>query len=170
MSKRLIKQDGEFIRIQFLDEQMVGIEDTSAERRHAAKVRWDKQKNANAMHVHNPALQNSNGAMQSDADKIRQDKMRESYTHPKEAFEDITRNYLETEPQRNILKNKGWASSTEQDVNALLYHYLELQGDLSLRTKQDIKKHFRSWLNKYDVTELQKISKQINERLQTKVS
>lgn len=172
MKKKIIKTDGEFIRIHFLDVQMDSIDETSVKRSNAAKERWKEKHNA-PMQVHTSALLLKNTPMQTDAEKRREEKTRverENYTHAKEAFEDITKNYLETEPQRNIIKNKGWTSATEKDINALLYHYLELQGDLTLRTKSDIKKHFRSWLNKYDVIELQKISKQIHERLSTKVS
>lgn len=180
LKKQLVKGDKDgFIRIQFLDDQMESIDESSVKKSDAAKVRWAKERakamqvNAGAMQVHTDALHNNTSAMQNDAEKRREDKSREereNYTHAKEAFEDITTNYLETEPQRNIIKNKGWTSATEKDINALLYHYLELQGDLTLRTKSDIKKHFRSWLNKYDVTELQKISKQIHGRQAAKVS
>lgn len=172
MKKKIVKADGDFIKIHFLDVQMESIDETSVKRSNAAKERW-KEKDKRVMQVHASALLLQNTPMQNDAEKIREEKTREereSYTHAKEAFEDITTNYLETEPQRNIIKNKGWTSATEKDINALLYHYLELQGDLTLRTKSDIKKHFRSWLNKYDVTELQKISKQIHGRQAAKVS
>lgn len=162
--------DGD-ICIDFLNEQLSEFENTSKVNSQNALEGWIKRRNkANLSNKNAVALQPHSEPNAIRGEEMRGEKMRESYTHAKEAFEDITSNYLETEPQRNIIKNKGWTSATEKDIKALLYHYLELQGDLTLRTKSDIKKHFRSWLNKYDVTELQKISKQIHGRQAAKVS
>lgn len=69
LKKKIVKSDGDRITIGFLDEQMVSIEQTSVQKRNAAKSRW----NASAMHVHK-------GAMQNDADKIREDKKRDNNT------------------------------------------------------------------------------------------
>lgn len=162
MAKQLIKPHGDEIRIQFLDEQMVDISDTSAIRRDAALHRWNakaSKSNANGMHLHK-------GAMQSDADKRRQDKMREDrYSTPQEAFEDISNNYEETEPQRSILANRGWKSVGKPQTDALLFHFLSLQ-NLSEKTKTDLKGHFKAWLNKIDVTDLQQLATKIHERHQ----
>jgi len=69
IKKKIISCDDEHIFIDFLDEQMVGILDTSSQRRKAANARWDKVK-AKGMQVHASALQ-------SDADKIREEEKRE---------------------------------------------------------------------------------------------
>jgi hypothetical protein len=172
LKKKLIKAEGEFIKIQFLDEQMDCIDETSVKRSNAAKERW-KEKHSNVMQVHTIALQNSNGAMQIDAErkkeKIRED--RESY-YPtsQKAFEDISNNYKETEPHRNILTNRGWRAADKKDTDALLFHFLESQANLDTQTISDIKSHFKKWLNKYPLTELQTLSTKINERLASKIS
>jgi hypothetical protein len=70
VKKKLVKVSGDHIKISFLDEQLVSIADTSAQKSNAAKSRWNAQRctsNADAMHVHK-------GAMQNDADKIREEK------------------------------------------------------------------------------------------------
>jgi len=69
---RVLKVDGEHLRIKFLDEQLENIQETSQLRSKAAQHRWNTKQsksNASAMQVH-PS------AMQSDADKIRGDKNR----------------------------------------------------------------------------------------------
>jgi len=148
------------ICIDFLNEQLSGFENTSKVNSENARSGWLKRKkHATALQPH------------SERNAIREEKRREdeSYTTPKQAFEDIASNYIETEPQRNILKNKGWTSANEQDINALLYHFLELQVDLPLKQKKDVKSHFRNWLNKQDAIELQKLATKIHERQKAKV-
>lgn len=93
----------------------------------------------------------------------------EYYNNKKEAFDEISNNYLETEPQRNILTNRGWKSAAKTDTDALLYHFLDSQADLKIQNKSDVKSHFKKWLNKRPLEELQPLVKKINERFQTKV-
>lgn len=172
IKKQLIKVSGDYIKIQFLDEQMVSIDETSAQRSNAAKSRWIKE-HSKTMQVHASALQKHKGALQNDAEKIREDKIREEksyYPSTQKAFEDISNNYLETEPQRNILSNRGWRSAGKTDTDGLLYHFLESQVDLKIQDRSDVKSHFKKWLNKRPIEELQTLAKKINERFQTKVS
>jgi hypothetical protein len=97
------------------------------------------------------------------------DIQREEFYHSNQkAFEDISNNYLETEPQRNILNNRGWRAATKTDTDALLFHFLESQADLNT-PKSNVKNHFKKWLNKRPLDELQTLAKTINERLSTKV-
>ena len=77
-SKKVIKVSDTHVIIDFLDEQLDEIAQTSKGKSRAAKARWDKHKadknkyanelqnDAGAMHVHTDAMQN-------DADKTRQD-------------------------------------------------------------------------------------------------
>jgi len=88
----------------------------------------------------------------------------------KEAFEEISNNYLETDSQRNILLNRGWKSADKQHTDTLLYHFLESQTDIKFKDKKDLALHFRRWLNKVPITELQTLSTKIHERLAAKVS
>jgi hypothetical protein len=86
------------------------------------------------------------------------------FNNNKEAFDEISKNYQETESHRTILLNWGWNSATDNDCRALLFHFLESQIDLKAQTKDDIKNHFKRWLNKVPKVELQTIAKKINER------
>ncbi|MGL4598524.1 MAG: hypothetical protein ACRCYO_13485 [Bacteroidia bacterium] len=68
VKKEIIKLDGDFIRISFIDEQWDEIRLNSDKKRVAAEKRW-KKPDAPVMHVHD-------GALQNDAEKIREDKNR----------------------------------------------------------------------------------------------
>jgi len=79
LSKKIITDDGAHVFIQFLDEQLKDIAETSKGKSKAAKVRWEKhnkskleamQNDADAMHVHTDAMQN-------DAEKRRGEERRE---------------------------------------------------------------------------------------------
>lgn len=76
LKRKIVKLVDDKIKIGFLDEQMQSIEVTSVQKSNAAKSRW----NADAMHVHKGALHSHKDAMQNDADKIREEKKRESNT------------------------------------------------------------------------------------------
>lgn len=177
VSRQIVKIDSGFIRVDFLDQQLNDIEEVSEQKRTAAKARWDAKKevkNADAMHVHKVALQMHDGALQIDADREidrKKDKREREdyYPNAQTAFEDITNNYHETEPQRNTLSNRGWKSVTKPEVDALLYHFLECQVDFETQEIRDIKSHFKRWLNKRPIEELQTLSKKIHERYQTQV-
>lgn len=68
IKKKIVKVDVSKIRIDFLDEQMVSIGNTSEQRKKAAKSRWDKH-NSKTMQMHASALQVNTSAMQTDADR-----------------------------------------------------------------------------------------------------
>lgn len=69
VNKKFILTDGNCISIKFLDTQLDEMAEVSKGRSKAAKARWDKR-NANALQLHDLALQN-------DADKIREEEKRE---------------------------------------------------------------------------------------------
>jgi hypothetical protein len=73
ISKKIITSNEEHIFIDFLDEQMISITETSKDKSKAAKIRWAKyneeKNNADAMHVHTDAMQN-------DAEKRREEERR----------------------------------------------------------------------------------------------
>lgn len=68
IKRKIVKVDGEKIKIDFLDEQMVAIGETSKQRSSAAKSRWTKE-HSKTMQVHASAMQVHTGAMQIDADR-----------------------------------------------------------------------------------------------------
>ncbi len=71
LSKKIIKIDDDFIKIEFLDEQMEGITETSIKRRDAVLKRWNKVKQSDTS-----VLQSNTSVLQSDTDKSRVDKSR----------------------------------------------------------------------------------------------
>jgi len=80
ISKKIIKVVDNLISIQFLNEQLVSILETSKDKSKAAKVRWNKHKcNADAMHVHKSAMHNDADKIRLDKDKIRLDKDKEEF-------------------------------------------------------------------------------------------
>jgi len=82
IAKKVIEEDGKYVFIKFLDEQLDKITETSKDKSKAAKVRWDKYRKdkaakelesttiAESMHVHTDALQTS-------AEKRREEERRE---------------------------------------------------------------------------------------------
>lgn len=79
LAKKIIERDEQHIFIKFLDEQLEDIAETSKGKSKAAKIRWEKyrkrkaneeQNIADAMHVHTDAMQN-------DAEKRREEEIRE---------------------------------------------------------------------------------------------
>ena len=94
ISKKIIEANEEHIFIKFLDEQLQDITETSKGKSKAAKARWDKyrkdkglkQDNADAMHVHKDAMQNS-------AEKRREDKRREENKREEEIENGSSENF-----------------------------------------------------------------------------
>lgn len=72
ISKKIIKSEDDFIKIEFLDEQMDGIIETSEKRRAAVLKRWNKVKQKDTS-----VLQDDTSVLQNDTDKSREDKIRE---------------------------------------------------------------------------------------------
>jgi hypothetical protein len=66
VSKKIIGVKDGFIFLDFLDEQMDGIIETSAKRREAVRIRWEKAKQKDTKD-----LQNDTSVLQSDTDKSR---------------------------------------------------------------------------------------------------
>lgn len=142
--------DGQIV-IEFLDEQLAEFNQTSEKRRNAAQKRW---KDASALQL------------QSKSNAIREEKIRgedritpdDFFKTKKEAFDSIANNYHNTESARNIMVNNGWRAATDDDVKAVLFHFLESQADLKAQDSDDLKNHFRKWINKQKTEELIKWS------------
>lgn len=59
LDRKIITVEDENIHIKFLDEQKSAIEEVSEAKSKAAKARWSKENNTDAMHVHKGAMQKS---------------------------------------------------------------------------------------------------------------
>lgn len=134
ISKKIIKSEDDFIKIEFLDEQMDGIIETSEKRRAAVLKRWNKVKQKDTS-----VLQDDTSVLQNDTDKSRVEKKREEKsvcTHDfftKETFIDwfnASRKYLKL--QSNIKK----LSSIERNL------FDNLKDDYTIA---DFKKAFRNF-------------------------
>lgn len=90
-----------------------------------------------------------------------------------EAHQWFVGNYQDIEKAKNILSNLGWASVGDEDVAAVLFHFLESQVDIEKQPKSDIRSHFKRWLNRQKSEDMVKLTltiKNRHARLQTKVS
>lgn len=72
VKKKIVKIDDDFVYIEFLDEQMEGISETSEKRRAAVKKRWDKVKQNKAKE-----LQSYTSVLQNDTEERRGEETRE---------------------------------------------------------------------------------------------
>ncbi|HIB76373.1 MAG TPA: hypothetical protein EYO58_01890, partial [Flavobacteriales bacterium] len=81
IKKKIVKLIDDFIFIDFLNEQMEGISETSEKRRAAVKKRWDKVKQDKAK-----ALQNDTSVLQNYTEESRVEETREDKSESKEKF------------------------------------------------------------------------------------
>jgi hypothetical protein len=72
ISKKIIKLNENFVSIEFLNEQLVDISETSQKRRDAVLKRWNKVKQNDTIVLNSDTI-----VLQSDTDKIREDEIRE---------------------------------------------------------------------------------------------
>lgn len=81
-----------------------------------------------------------------------------------EAHQWFVGNYQDIEKAKNILSNLGWASVTDEDVAAVLFHFLESQVDIEKQPKSDIRSHFKRWLNRQKSEDMVKLTVTIKNR------
>lgn len=161
LKRKIVKVEGDNIKISFLDEQILSIEDTSVTRSKAALSRWNKVQ-SKSMQVHASALQDNANVMQSDADKIRQDKTRQEesipinfsadfYQSASEAFEEIKNDQIQMERLLMIVRNSGFRGCNEVTMTLAMKHFFTVEsakpGFLN-RPRDDIKQHLVNWTNK----------------------
>lgn len=134
IKKKIVKLLDDSISIEFLNEQMEGISETSEKRRAAVKKRWDKVKQNQTKEI-----QSDTSVLQNDTEKSRVEEKRED-----KSIKD------------NILNNKSWIElicmQKKKDYK-IVYNYLNdflddliLQGEIDKGDKE-VKKHFVNWLN-----------------------
>lgn len=134
IKKKIVKLDEDFIYIEFLDEQMEGISETSEKRRAAVKKRWDKVKQNNTR-----VLQNDTSVLQSDTEESRVEEKREDKSIKKEILNsNIWIEQIAMQKRENVKR-------IETLLNTFL-NDLELQGEID-KGEKEIKKHFINWLN-----------------------
>jgi len=121
INKKIIKSEDEFVKIDFLDEQMDGIIETSEKRRTAVLKRWNKVKQKDTS-----VLQDDTSVLQSDTDKSR-----------------VEQNRTEGEGEKDFTPEKflKWFNETRTK-------YLEIPSNCNMLTYEDkinlnqLTKHF----------------------------
>lgn len=120
ISKKVIKNDNGFLVIEFLNEQLENITETSEKRRQAVLLRWTKVKQNDTS-----VLQSDTSVLQSDTEKSRVEleKKREEKNIPE--FSEFSTYAKEKEPKVNVkaLKNKydawvvnGWKNGNDRPI------------------------------------------------------
>jgi hypothetical protein len=122
ISKKVLKNDNGFLVVEFLNEQLENIAETSEKRRKAVLQRWNKVKQNDTS-----VLQTDTSVIESDTEKSRVekelDKKREDKNIP--AFLEFSNYAKEKEPKVNIkaLKNKydawvvnGWKNGNDRPI------------------------------------------------------
>lgn len=116
IAKKIIKSENEFVKIDFLDEQMDGIIETSEKRRTAVLKRWNKVKQKDTS-----VLQDDTSVLQSDTDKSRVEQSRTEGEVVKDFtpqqflkwFNETRTKYLEIPSNCNMLTYKDKINLTE---------------------------------------------------------
>lgn len=146
IKKKIIERDNEHIFIKFLDEQLVGIAETSKGKSEAAKIRWAKyrkskanaeQTNADAMHVHTDAMQKS-------AEKRREEERREDNIIKIEVyptFDDFWELYDYKTGKNNAIKK--WSNIKQSDKDLIMEYIPKYK----LSNEKKYRKHPTTFLN-----------------------
>lgn len=79
-----------------------------------------------------------------------------------QAYMLMSGNYHDMDGAKTVISNIGWPGVQDQDVKAILHHFLETQAEIPTSSKS-VRSHFRRWLNKQDSNKLRSLSKTIIE-------
>lgn len=144
VSKKIIKIENDFIIIEFLNEQMGTISETSQKRKEAVLQRWAKvkQKDTSVCEIDTNVLQN-------DTDKIRKDKIRK---------EDIINNAVFVSECKNstqwievtAMQNKVSIDVVNVFIDNFESHLITMQEQK--KTLKEYKEHFTHWMKKQDLS------------------
>ena len=137
ISKKIIKLKDEFILIEFLDEQIENISETSEKRRIAVLKRWGKVKENNTS-----VLQNNTSVLQNDTEESRVEKKRVE----KKRVDNIKSEFFrQTSAMELIQKNHKLSDNGLAELKELFWT-MEYEDTESLKPINEIRKHFNNWL------------------------
>ena len=150
VKKKIVKHIEDKVVIEFLDEQMSNILETSDKRRQAAYQRWNTNKNrskANGIQVHASALQTDADKIREDKDKSRKDEDEDIYTD----IEILKSKYLSDgkicsaviDNKKNRIENRAALEIYIQQFNEHL-----TQSGQHVKTWKDYTSHFLNWQRK----------------------
>lgn len=80
-----------------------------------------------------------------------------------QAYMLLSGNYHDTDAATKIIANNGWPAVNENEVKALIHHFIETQADVKKQDRSDIRQHLRRWLNKQPVDKMRAWAKTIIE-------
>jgi hypothetical protein len=146
ISKKIIKVEDDFIVIEFLNEQLFTISETSEKRKQAVLQRWAKvkQNDTSVSNIDTLVLQN-------DTDKIRGYKIREDKTI-KEDFD--FQKLKSTEWADEFCKKKGIQSKEKfNDIFDKFIDNIKLKGEhLDYKDpEKEVKRHFVNWYDRQPI-------------------
>lgn len=168
IDNRLIGNDDGYIFIKFLDLQLDECEQTSKKNSikglKSAEIRRLRKQQSTTVKPQLTAVQPNSTEEKRIEEKRGDYRTPEVFETKQQAHKEITDNYHDIEKARSILSNRGWVSATDNDVGALLFHFLETNDDATEKPKSEVRQHFKNWINKFDLNELTKLSISISTR------
>jgi hypothetical protein len=149
LSKKIIKVENDFLVIEFLNEQMGTISETSQKRKEAVLQRWAKVKQKDTS-----VLNKDTSVLQSDTDKIREDKIRED----KIRKENIINNTVFVSECKNssqwlevtAMQNKINIDTVKLFIDTFESHLIIMEEQK--KTVKEYKEHFTHWFKKQDLS------------------
>lgn len=144
LSKKIIKLENDFLIIEFLNEQMGTISETSQKRKEAVLQRWAKVKQKDTS-----VLKNDTSVLQSDTDKIREDKIRKENIINNAVFVSECKNssqWLEV----TAMQNKINTDTVKLFIDTFESHLIIMEEQK--KTVKEYKEHFTHWFKKQDLS------------------
>lgn len=144
LSKKIIKVENDFLVIEFLNEQMGTISETSQKRKEAVLQRWAKVKQKDTS-----VLNKDTSVLQSDTDKIREDKIRKENIINNAVFVSECKNssqWLEV----TAMQNKINIDTVKLFIDTFESHLIIMEEQK--KTVKEYKEHFTHWFKKQDLS------------------
>lgn len=144
LSKKIIKVENDFLVIEFLNEQMGTISETSQKRKEAVLQRWAKVKQKDTS-----VLNKDTSVLQSDTDKIREDKIRKENIINNAVFVSECKNssqWLEV----TAMQNKINIDTVKLFIDTFESHLIIMEEQK--KTVKQYKEHFTHWFKKQDLS------------------
>lgn len=160
-----------FVKSESLDERLAPV----YAKRGVAKELSQKQRREHGKFVINNTEDCGVSVTEMPHSKVKYSKVNESITpafgsdffeSKQQASKEITGDQIEIERCQILLSNRGWSSVNDVDIGALLFHFLEINDDVTKKPRDDVRQHFKNWLNSKELNELTKTAFTIRSRRQ----
>jgi len=144
VSKKIIKIENDFIIIEFLNEQMGTISETSQKRKEAVLQRWAKVKQNDTS-----VYKIDTNVLQNDTDKIRKDKIRKENIINNSVFVSECKNSTQW-IEVTAMQNKVSIDVINVFLDNFESHLITMQEQK--KTLKEYKEHFTHWMKKQDLS------------------